>query len=187
MVSGGTYTGTESTVYTIKIVTAGTVGNAEFQWMKTGGSWSGNIASGVDVSIENGVTVSFYNDYGAFALDDTWTIRASIPFMRTDSSNGALCAECHVAWSNSNDYNRISTDPAPNVGTWESGQYHSHPTGYTLNSNGRGNDHPFPQDVSADDRNETNDLKLDSSNRVQCTSCHGMHFCDSNTITKDGR
>ena len=37
----------------------------------------------------------------------------------------------------------------------------------------------------ANNANPTNDLRLDSGGRVQCLSCHGVHYADSNTQTVD--
>jgi len=41
-------------------------------------------------------------------------------------------------------------------------------------------------DVHVDfDGNPSNDLAFDGSGNVQCLSCHGVHYADSNTLTVD--
>jgi len=44
---------------------------------------------------------------------------------------------------------------------------------------------PLDGDGGVDDGNDSNDLVLDGV-LVQCLSCHGVHFVDSNTLTVDG-
>ena len=61
-----------------------------------------------------------------------------------------------------------------------------------MNANGKGYDRAAPLDGDGteqgvgDDGNPSNDLALDSGGRVQCLSCHGVHYADSNTLTVDG-
>ncbi len=81
------------------------------------------------------------------------------------------------------------------VENWD-GNLKSHPVGVALGANGRGYDRAAPLDGdgqaqgptgSADvDGNSSNDLQLDDTNLVQCLSCHGVHYADSNTLTVDG-
>ena len=78
------------------------------------------------------------------------------------------------------------------VRNWD-GNFKSHPVGVTLNANGEDYDRTIPRDGNGADQdsldadaNPTNDLTFDSENRVQCLTCHGVHYVDSNTITVDG-
>lgn len=183
VVAGGTYTGTTSETYII------TINGANFDWTrKYGGGGATGVSRGVDVALENGILVSFYLDGGSFADGDTWTIRASIPFLRANNTSDAMCKDCHYKWSNNNNYNRISTDASPNITTYSGTEYHSHPVGYALNANGKGYDFATPQALTGTDQyNESNNLPLDGSNQVQCTTCHRIHFSNSNSSEKDGR
>jgi hypothetical protein len=73
------------------------------------------------------------------------------------------------------------------------GSFKSHPVGVSLDVNGMGYDRPVPLDrngaiqgtVGAD-TNPTNDLLFDGTGLVQCLTCHGVHYVDSNTLTVDG-
>jgi hypothetical protein len=81
------------------------------------------------------------------------------------------------------------------VETWDD-TFKSHPIGVTLDANGQGYDRATPLDgnglpqnggASTDvDGNPTNDLTVDAFGFVQCLSCHGVHYVDSNTLTVDG-
>ena len=44
---------------------------------------------------------------------------------------------------------------------------------------------PLDGDGSNDDGIASNDLRLDASSFVQCTTCHGVHYADSVTATED--
>ena len=73
------------------------------------------------------------------------------------------------------------------------GNFKSHPVGVALDANGMGYDRSVPLDgngapqgAAGEDSNPTNDLLLDSGGFVQCLTCHGVHYVDSNTLTVDG-
>ncbi|MBI5675404.1 MAG: hypothetical protein HZC48_06205 [Nitrospirae bacterium] len=38
---------------------------------------------------------------------------------------------------------------------------------------------------SGTDTNSTNNIVFDSSGKMRCLSCHGMHYTDSNSSTED--
>lgn len=96
------------------------------------------------------------------------------PFLRLDNSADALCLDCHAARNNSS------------VRTW-TGSELSHPIGQTLP--GTADYHNPPLDVDGSpqpsDGNTTNDLPL-VGGTVSCTSCHGVHYTDSDAATTDG-
>ena len=82
------------------------------------------------------------------------------------------------------------------VEDWNGGSIKSHPVGVALGVNGAGYDRAEPLDgdgapqapgPSHDvDGNPTNDLRLfGGGNVVECLSCHGVHYVDSNTETID--
>ena len=97
------------------------------------------------------------------------------PFLRLDNSADALCLDCHR-----------SRDVA-SVRTY-TGNVLSHPTNIVLPS-GTGWHNP-PLDVDGNpqpsDGNTTNDLTLGAGGEVRCTTCHGVHYTDSNSGTIDG-
>jgi hypothetical protein len=69
----------------------------------------------------------------------------------------------------------------------------SHPVGEGLNANGKGYDRAAPLDgdgsvqgVGGGDGNHSNDFNFDAEGLVQCMTCHGIHYADSNTLTEDG-
>lgn len=177
--SNGAFNGAVPVTYWIRITVAGTASTARFQWMKDGGSWSGNTVPGVDVALDDGVTVSFYDDGGNFSLNDQWTMEAIIPFLRVDISMAQLCEECHAE--------RVMDHNA--VETWTGG-FLSHPVGIALGANGKGYDHPSPRDIdgaaqgASTDRNNSNDLQL-FGGTVRCLTCHGIHRVDTDSATID--
>lgn len=208
--SGGTYTGTPGVWYLIEIVAAGNEGSARFRYSKDIGlSWfptgcsSGNLApcltadGGNPVALDSGVTVTFAT--GSFVLDERWEFSASWPFIRRDLAAMALapdalldsgdnttgdtyCRDCHRDWVMGHTTAR----------TWD-GNPKSHPVGEVLNASGAGFDRTVPLDGNGAeqgsggaDANPTNDLRFDSSSLVQCLTCHGVHYADSNTLSVDG-
>jgi len=211
--SGGTYTGAEGVWYLIEIVQSDDENAARFRYSKDSGlSWipstcntgnlgpcktaNGSTAVPLDDLVDEGVEVTF--SPGSYTLDDQWEFSASWSFVRRDlplnltpdvlydSGNNTtgddFCRDCHRSWV------MTHTD----VETWD-GTAKSHPVGVVLDANGQGYDRSVPLDGNgADqgsggaDQNPTNDLVFDSSNFVQCTTCHATHFADSNTQTVDG-
>lgn len=100
------------------------------------------------------------------------------PFLRLDNSADALCLDCHAP----RDMN------ADSVKTW-TGTTRSHPVGTALPSASPLFHYP-PLDVDGNpqpsDGNTTNDLNLLSGGIVSCTTCHGVHYTDSDSGTLDG-
>ncbi|MBI5467307.1 MAG: hypothetical protein HY975_03820 [Candidatus Kerfeldbacteria bacterium] len=96
------------------------------------------------------------------------------PFLRLDNSADALCLDCHRA----RNMNSVRT---------YTGSTLSHPVGAALPSTATY--HNPPRDVNGSpqpsDGNTTNDLKLLTGGIVSCTSCHGVHYKDSNSGTVD--
>ncbi len=180
---GGNYTGAGGSSYLVEI----TIADSHFRFSKDGGAtWVGEADIGADIPLDNGLTVTFSG--GSFALGERWRFSASYPFLRLpldqgDNTNGdRFCRECHSLWAmDHEDVEGPST------------QWMSHPVGDRLNANGRGYDRPVPLDgngavqgTAGADGNESNDFNLDAENMVQCMTCHGIHYADSNTLTEDG-
>lgn len=98
----------------------------------------------------------------------------SSPFLRLDNSADALCLDCHRQRS----MNSVRT---------YTGTHLSHPVGVTLPSSGTYHNPPLDVDGNPQpsDGNTTNDFRLNGG-IVRCTSCHGVHYTDSNSGTVDG-
>ena len=96
------------------------------------------------------------------------------PFLRLDNSADALCLDCH----RSRDMGSVRS---------YTGSELSHPVGVTLPSTSDYHNPPLDVDGSPQpsDGNVTNDFSL-SGGVVRCTSCHGVHYTDSNSGTVDG-
>lgn len=96
------------------------------------------------------------------------------PFLRLDNSADALCLDCHR-----------QRDVA-SVKTW-TGSKLSHPVQIALPSGTGWHNPPLDADGNPQpsDGNTTNDLVLNGG-VVRCTTCHGVHYTDSNSSTVDG-
>jgi len=186
--SGGSFTGARGIGYLVEIQTAGNQTTAKFRYSKDNGtSWmASNITAGVSVVLDSGVTVSF--GAGAFVVGERWEFTATWPFLRIPLDSGdntagtKFCRDCHSSW----------TMDVAGVTTYD-GSVKGHPVGLPLGSGGVTYDRATPLDGNGAiqgsggaDTNATNDLKLDSTNRIQCLSCHAVHYGDANTLTQDG-
>jgi predicted CXXCH cytochrome family protein len=98
------------------------------------------------------------------------------PFLRLDNSADALCLDCHRQ--------RQMTS----VRTY-TGNKMSHPVGVTIPSSDTTYHNP-PLDTDGNpqpsDGNTTNDYQFGPGGVLQCTTCHGVHYTDSNSGTVDG-
>ena len=99
------------------------------------------------------------------------------PFLRLDNSANALCLDCHSA----------RNMPTDSVRTY-TGTDRSHPVGMVLPGTATYHNPPLDVDGNAQpsDGNTTNDFTLLGGTAVGCTSCHGVHYTDSNSGTVDG-
>jgi len=186
LASGGTWTGAEGVWFLIEISSAGTEASARFRYSKDNGiSFFPEQSVGVDVPLDSGVTVSF--GAGSYVLGERWELSAAWKFLRAplDSAGdgSALCRDCHRAW----DMDHTAVE------TWDGG-FKSHPVGVALGTSGSGFDRSTPLDgngatqgTAGADTNPSNDLRFDANGHVQCLTCHGVHFIDSNTLTVDTR
>ena len=100
---------------------------------------------------------------------------AAPPFLRLDNSADALCLDCHRS--------RNMTS----VRTY-TGSVLSHPVGTALPATDGYHNPPLDVDGSAQpsDGNPTNEFLLGAGDVVRCTSCHGVHYTDSDPGTVDG-
>lgn len=188
LTTAGAYTGTVGMWYLINIDLTGNETTAKFSYSKdNGSSFFPQQTAGTNVTLDSGVSVTF--TVGTFVSGERWHFSAAYPFARIspDSGNNTsgtkFCRDCHRSW--------VMNHTA--VETWD-GADKSHPVGVNLTLNGRGYDRTIPldgngaiQDSGSADTIESNDLKLDSSNFIQCTTCHGIHDADSMTETEDER
>ena len=191
LTSGGLFNGSTGVWFLVEIVTGGNQGTARFRYSKDNGtSWfptpPATLGAGAGVTLDSGVTVSFAT--GNFAVGERWEFSASWPFLRAAVDSGAngqgdaYCRDCHRSWVMDHE----------SVRTYD-GNFKSHPVGVALNTNGMGYDRSVPLDGNGApqggagvDGNPTNDLLLDSGGLVQCLTCHGVHYVDSNTLSVDG-
>ena len=184
--SGGTFGGPNAFWYLVEAQAGDT-----FRWSKDNGtSWMAQgvpMSRGSAVVLANGVTVTF-GAAGTFSTGEQWEFSGSWPFLRKgmdlgDNAAGEkFCRDCHRDWVM--DHTAVG---APGTAM------RSHPVGVALNANNRGHDRSAPLDGNGGiqggagaDTNRSNDLKLDAQGRVQCLTCHGVHYADGNTVTEDG-
>jgi hypothetical protein len=208
--SSGTYTGSKGFWYWVEIVD--TSSSDRFCWAKVddidkdpdpvaqkfdewfpagcdppNSALSPNLAASGTVALiqdgDDGVQVTFGGS--GFVVGERWEFSASWPFLRDELNTGAdsggntFCINCHAAWN------------MTSASTWNGGSVKSHPIGVTIPGTAEDPFHSPPLDAdglaqgSSTDANETNDLQL-FSNEVECLTCHGIHFVDSNTNTVDG-
>ncbi len=97
------------------------------------------------------------------------------PFLRLDNSANALCFDCH----RSREIDSVRTYTGTTL---------SHPVGVTVPSTESYHSQILDVDGNPQpsDGNTTNDLTLMTGNQVGCTTCHGVHYTDSNSGTVDG-
>ncbi len=182
--AGGSYTGASGVSYLIEI----TVADSSFKYSKDeGATWfpDRSITIGTPIALDSGVTITFGS--GTYAVGERWRFTASYPFLRVpldtgDNTAGSrFCRDCHRAWAM--DHTAVET---------YDGSVKSHPVGVALGSNGHGWDRTAPLDGDGSvqgaggDGIASDDYLLDAAGRVQCLSCHGVHYADGNTQTEDG-
>ena len=211
--SGGSFTGADGVWYLIQLVDSGSETPARFRYSKDNGtSWIPTGCSDTNLPpcrTANGATLVALNDLvdegvgvtfnsGSYTLNDAWEFSATWPFLRrelplnlapdalVDSGDNvtgdAFCRDCHRSWV------MTHTD----VESWDD-TFKSHPVGVALDANAQGYDRSVPLDGNGADQGSggaaltaSNDLGRDASGSVQCLSCHGVHYADSNTQTVDG-
>jgi hypothetical protein len=190
--SGGSYTGDFGYWYLIDIDGEGSQVDATFRWSKDGISWMAtgvSAGNGSPVALgADGVEVTFTGlDADAFKVGEQWEFYATWPFLRVKLDEGDItagdkfCRDCHRDW--------VMTHDSVGGTREYDGQNKSHPVGVTLNANNQNYDRTIPLDGNGGeqgvngDNNPSNDLGLDGSGLVQCLTCHGVHYADSNTLT----
>lgn len=97
------------------------------------------------------------------------------PFLRLDNAADALCYDCHAPRK------------VRSVRTY-TGNHQSHPVDTTFPGGGLFHNPPLDVDGSAQpsDGNTTNDFTFGAGSTMKCTTCHGVHYTDSNSGTVDG-
>jgi len=97
------------------------------------------------------------------------------PFLRLDNSADSLCLDCHRT------RNMMSTR------TYTGGKM-SHPVGVALPLSDTFHNPPLDTDGNPQpsDGNITNDYAFGPGGELKCTTCHGVHYTDSNSGTIDG-
>jgi hypothetical protein len=160
------------------------------------------FTTGAPPSPTDGVTFSFST--GSYVDGERWEFFAAWPFLRRTmplnhaadalvdagaiTTGDMFCRDCHQNWVMTHDDDLVG---GGGVRSYD-GNMKSHPVGIGLDANTKGYDRSVPLDGhgvaqdTGDDGNPTNDLLLDQFGNVQCLTCHGAHFADSNTQTVDG-
>jgi len=200
--SQGTFNGALGVWYLLEIDGAGTQADATFKWSKDNGtSWmleTVPVGNEAPVTLDSGVEVIFSGlTAGAFQVGEQWEFYGTWPFLRVNLDSGDInsvdkfCRDCHRDWVMTHDSDLVA---GGGVETWD-GNFKSHPVGVGLDANGQAYDRAQPLDgnglaqlagAAPDvDGNPSNDLAFDSVGNVQCLSCHGVHYADSNTLTED--
>ncbi|BDV44332.1 cytochrome c [Geotalea uraniireducens] len=105
---------------------------------------------------------SVHNPYSSSSL------KISPPFLRTNNTNDAMCLDCHRP-RNTVDHTK---------GT--------HPVGvnYAAKAAAR-TDEFYATPQNSNPANPTSAMRLSANGSVVCTTCHGVHFTDSNSRTFD--
>jgi predicted CXXCH cytochrome family protein len=194
--SGGLYGGDFATAYTIDITAAGDAGAAVFSWSNTLGDAAVGMTSGTDISLGQGLTVTFVDGSASpsFAAGDRWQL-----FVRTDlrspvttamalrTADGTImCSTCHDQHSQS----EVPFDPAAPVyggsGTGEGRHFQRsgnaanemcvdchQPRDVTEAAQGS---HPVGVVVPGTGHYQTpGTLPLDPGSEVVCMTCHVPH------------
>lgn len=115
-------------------------------------------------------------------------------FQRTANDLNQMCEDCHA-------YRKAATS-GTDVTTYD-GTKKSHPVVKDLTTDVDPNQFvgaaplepiwinssqtaaPRYHQNAAGDTNETNNIVFDSSGKVRCLSCHGVHYTDSDSVTRD--
>jgi predicted CXXCH cytochrome family protein len=161
-------------------------------WLNYSTSWVAGTSAGLGTKFwatgsvialdDPAVVVTFT---GTPAVGQFWDFYVSYAHLRANNVADAMCLQCH------GDRNQTHTT----VGGTGNGTFiFSHPIGEALNANGGGYDRASANVLDANgltqtagDGNPTNDLTLDGTGKVQCTTCHNVHNADSNSLTTDAR
>jgi hypothetical protein len=103
--SGGDFTGRFAKTYTITITTAGDTDTAVFSWLDTQGGSGSAVPAGADVSLDEGVTLTFTDGAGSpsFELGDQWYVHVLTDLnnptngdMQARLEDGKImCSTCH--------------------------------------------------------------------------------------------
>ncbi len=182
--------------YRVEIAVGGATGTATFRvsndngasWFGWNGSaWAPGFASGrptgAAVALNDGanVTVTFAGP-GGFVVGDRWDFYIAYPMLQMTNATSEMCENCHLA--------RVQSALSVESGG-DGVKVFSHPVGETLaKSYDRAANALLDTNGAAQatgDGLATNDLKLDSTSKVRCQSCHSIHNADSNSLTEDLR
>jgi hypothetical protein len=185
-------------------------------WMVWSGAWVAGTDTGAGRRFEYGATYSVDVDLDVAGVKvrfdkgptgtepgatvgDYWDFYVGYPFLRLSNVDDNGCTSCHptfkMNWSRARG---LDSTYLPN-----GVRKFSHPVGDALNANNFNRDRATILDadgtvgVSAGDgldpvtmetaRNDSNNLVLSATSKVQCTTCHAPHNADSNSLSVDVR
>jgi predicted CXXCH cytochrome family protein len=158
MTSGGTFTGPDGVWYLVEVSSLSP--RQLLYTINNGKDWLGPVAFNYDeaASLGDGVEVTVTS---GVAVTERWEFYATYPFLRVPLDTG-----------DNSSTEKFCRDC-----------HRSWVMDHTVPLDGDGQ--PLTGGADADG-NRSNDLRLDSSGNVQCISCHGVHYADSNTESVDG-
>ncbi len=199
--SGGAFTGRYAKTYTITITTPGNVGTAIFSWSDTLGGGASGLTTWTNVTLDQGITVSFTNGpvSPSFVAGDRWRV-----YVRTDinqpstaalaariSDGKIMCSTCHNQHSQAVEPFDPSAPIYGGSGTGAGRHYqraandtnqmckdcHS-ARNVTLSAQGS---HPVGVAIPGTGFYKSpTTLPLDkTTSKVQCTTCHKPHYAQT--------
>jgi predicted CXXCH cytochrome family protein len=198
MTSGGVFSGRFPKTYTVTVTGGGDVGAATFSWTATTpGGGSGSGTTGTDVSLDEGITVTFTDGASSpsFVAGSQWRIyvRTDLalpvadPMARRLEAGKVRCSTCH----NQHDQEETPFDAAappyggPGTGEGRHFQRVANESNQMCVDCHRARDvtqasqgsHPVAVVIpAAGEFKSPGTLPLDGSAQVKCMSCHQPHF-----------
>lgn len=160
------------------------------QWAGYSVKMTGGLNNGLERRVQSNTTTQltlatpFPN---AVAANDTYYLKSNRHFMRTNNALNEACIDCH-SYRNQEDVTLYTGNPLSHpVGKSLSAvkdptQFFTVPrepgsAGFTAQTGTRGELNGSP------DTNVTNNIVLGLNNEINCLSCHGVHYTDSNSST----
>lgn len=182
---------------------SGTAGATDFMYVDgvqleylAAGSGAASVATGTDVALDEGITVTFANGSStpAFKLNDQWTVyvrpdvdQPTSPALAARLAGAKLmCSTCHNEHSQVADPFDPAAPPYPATGPGGEGRHNQRignlanemcvdcHRGRNVTSSAAGS-HPVGISIPAGAYKAPASLPLDHTNEIQCMSCHDVH------------
>lgn len=201
VVPGGVFNGKFPKTYNLTMTSSGDVGTAVFSWNDTLGGGGTGLTTGVNVLLDEGVTVSFFDADAPphFVAGDVWRIfvRTEIlspvaPEMSSRLEDGrAMCSTCHNEHKQAKAPFDASAPPYGGPGTGEGrhfmridddeGAMCNDCHGLRVVQFARDGSHPVDVTVPGSGGTQPpTTLPLDPNGRIACMTCHQVHYSPTN-------